>query len=174
MRRSFTLGMIVLIGMATTPSVEAGGLFDFLTGPVAFQQAPSEEVPPLPVPDQAAEQSAQPLKTIELYPCVTYKDKHEMAPCAEPVVVCVPDPCSVKHPFYWLHGDEPPKYCETGCGQCGCCPRPMAYVEICVPQGCPVPQPTVSHHEREYTYDFGAYSVDVRLKRGEIEVDYQD
>lgn len=184
--------MIVAAMLVATSVQAAGGLFDRLAdlvggeptayqpdGPTLATRGPilvptAAEEPPVPAPDSAG--SIEPVpdsEAIELYPCVVYTNKCAMHPCAVPVVVSVPDPCSVKHPFYWLVGDAPPDYCSTGCG-CQPCARPMAYVQICVPPGCPVPEPCVHHHERWYTYNFCQYSVDVRLHRGEIEVVYHD
>jgi hypothetical protein len=199
MQRAVTIGVTALtVGIAANGTVQAG-LFDLvrkaaggdryvaqadppLPAPgvsnrvTPASQAAADEQPPVPIPDGAAPNAATPsapaaAAPIELYPCVTYKDRDEMHPCAVPVIVCVPDPSSVKHPFYWLVGDAPHDPC---CDPCVPCARPMAYVQICVPPDCPVPEPRVHHHDREYTYDFGAYSVDVRLHRGEIVVDYED
>ncbi|REK28975.1 MAG: hypothetical protein DWQ41_05365 [Planctomycetota bacterium] len=130
-------------------------------------EAESEQ-PPLPaVPDEPVPSAPMlaPAPAIELYPNVSYDDRDEMHPYAEPVIVAVPDPSSVKHPFYWLVGDAP---CNNDCVQ------PMAYVEICIPPNCPVPQPSVRHNGRKYVYDFGKYSVEVKLERGGIEVEYDD
>jgi hypothetical protein len=185
----------MLLAVSVAASDQAGaGLFDRLAetfgggsavvqsdGPTLAQPAPlvvpaaqseqtqQAEQPPVPVPDEGPAET----ESIELYPCVTYDDKDEAHPCGVPVVVSVPDPCSVKHPFYWLVGDAPPNYCATACGTCTtCCAKPQVYVMICVPPDCPVPAPRVTHNERHYTYDFGCYRVEVKLRRGAIEVEY--
>lgn len=189
MQRFLSVGLAIVVSFAAVQQADAG-LFDRLTeafggpvvaqtdqptlvppGPLVVPSSQTEEPPPLPVPDVPAELEPIP---IQLYPCVSYDDRDEMHPCAVPVIVAVPDPSSVKHPFYWLHGDAPKQFCSTGCGTCACCQRPPVYVEICVPPECPVPQPRVSHNGRYYTYDFGKYSVEVKLRRGEIEVEYDD
>ncbi len=191
MKRAMSVGLVILAVLVGVNAPADGGLFDRLResfggesvalqsdeptparpGPIVVPSASfiqTEEPPPLPVPDAPAPEAVP----IELYPCVSYDDKDEMHPCAIPVVVGVPDPSSVKHPFYWLHGDAPQEFCATGCGTCVCCQRPPVYVLICVPPECPVPEPCVSHNGRYYTYDFGRYSVDVKLRRDEIVVEY--
>lgn len=198
MRRFLSFGLPVLASLCVLSSTAQAGPFDFLkrgaAGPRLVAQADpplpapgvsrgagptiqpvGDEQPPVPIPD---ERSAPPAAApIELYPCVTYEDRDEMHPCAVPVVVGVPDPSSVKHPFYWLVGDAPRDTCHgcaNGCDPCGGCGKPLAFVEICVPPGCSVPEPRVLCNQRKYVYDFGEYRVEVRLKRGEIEVDYED
>lgn len=191
MRRPLSIGLMLLaVSVAASDQADAG-LFDRLAeafggsevvaqsdGPTLAQPAPlvvpaaqseQTEQPPLPVPDEAPA-----AESIELYPCVHYHDKDEAHPCGVPVVVAVPDPCSVKHPFYWLVGDAPADCCDP-CNPCAtCCAKPQVYVMICVPPDCPVPAPCVSHHDRHYTYDFGCYSVEVKLRRGAIDVEYHD
>lgn len=196
MRRALFSGLTVLAVSVGGSFPADAGLFDRLVesfggseGPVVVQSGepalpgPSLEVPrvsaaqvdeppPVPIPDSPAmESSATP---IELYPCVSYDDRDEMHPCAVETIVGVPDPSSVKHPFYWLVGDAPPEFCSTGCGTCACCLKPQVYVLVCVPPECPMPEPRISHNGRHYTYDFGKYSVAVKLQRGAIEVEYDD
>lgn len=93
----------------------------------------------------------EPGAAIELYCNVKYKDLDEMAPCASPKIIAVKDPCA----------------CE-----CGCCAPPCVYIKICVPCGCEVV--TCSKNGDRIRYDYGKYAVDVRVKKGYIEVDYQD
>ena len=87
--------------------------------------------------------------------CVKYKDRDEMACCAVPCVVHVPDPCAC-------------------CDPCNCCcaPRCVA-VKICVPP-CGCARVTVRKCGRRVKYDYGKYEVDIRVKDGYVEVDYQD
>ena len=197
MRRHISRGLLVLAALAVGSGSLQAGLFDLLEskfgGPdrtyetVAQVEPPSGpailpppaavsdgEQPPLPaVPDEPVPSTPLPapvMESIELYPCVEYDDRDEMHPRAQPVIVAVPDPSSVKHPFYWLVGDAP---CD-GCGHCAHCAKPCAYVEICIPPNCPVPQPKVRSNGRKYVYDFGKYSVEVKLQRGKIEVEYDD
>ena len=80
-----------------------------------------------------------------------YKDLDEMAPCASPKIIAVKDPCA----------------CHDSC-----CAPPCVYIKICVPCGCEVV--TCSKNGDRIRYDYGKYAVDVRVKKGYIEVDYQD
>jgi hypothetical protein len=190
MVRPLTLGVMV-VAVASSGTVRAGGPFDFFRKPFESRTVAFQAEPPLPqlestpirssarstqlepVPENAPAAKASPAPLV-LYPCVTYDDRDEMHPCAVPMIVSVPDPSSVKHPFYWLVGDGPRDACCT-CGTCtSCCAKPMVNVEICVPPGCCLPQPRVCHNGRLYVYDFGEYRVDVKLHRGEIEVEYHD
>lgn len=90
-----------------------------------------------------------------LFHAVRYKDRDEMAPCAVPMVIQVPDPCACHDP-------------------CNCCAPQCVSIQICVPPcGC---EPRIKSNRRgdRIEYCFGEYAVDVRVKRGYIEVDYQD
>ena len=86
-----------------------------------------------------------------------YVDLKEMAPCAKPMIVEVRDPC-------WK-----PDPCNP------CCKPKCVAVQICVPE-CSCCPPTVkcSKDGKNVRYDFGKYAVDIRTKKGYIEVDYQD
>lgn len=88
----------------------------------------------------------------ELFPHVKYKDLKEMAPCAVPKIITVKDPCA----------------CDDGC----CAPQCVC-IQICVPQ-CGCEEVTCKRHGDRIRYDYGKYAVDVRIKKGHIEVDYQD
>ena len=115
--------------------------------------------PPAPLPDRAGPE-IEPAPSaigelIELYPFVKYKDRDEMHPLAVKTVVSVPHPA-------------------TGWKLCRCCPPPLVNVLICVPPNCGPPRVKYKRLFREYEYDFGKYAVDVRLRDGRIEVDYQD
>ena len=86
----------------------------------------------------------------ELFDRVCYKDKCKMAPCAEPMIVSVLDPCSRKCD------------CETKC----------VLVKICVPT-CGCPKVKVTRSGRHTRYDFGKYAVDIFSNRnGTVTVDY--
>ena len=92
---------------------------------------------------------------VPLFHAVRYKDLDEMAPCAVPMIIQVPDPCACHDP-------------------CNCCAPQCVSIQICVPPcGC---APRIKSNRRgdRIEYCFGEYSVDVRVKRGYIEVDYQD
>ncbi len=101
-----------------------------------------------PVPDAGAGEA------IELFHCVKYKDLDEMAPCAVPKIIQVKDPCAC---------DDP----------CNCCGPKCVYIKICVPP-CGCERVRVRHGGDRVRYDYGEYAVDVRVKKGYIEVDYQD
>lgn len=92
---------------------------------------------------------------VPLFHAVRYKDLDEMAPCAVPMIIQVPDPCACQDP-------------------CNCCAPQCVAIQICVPPcGC---EPRIKSNRRgnRIEYCFGEYAVDVRVKRGYIEVDYQD
>lgn len=100
---------------------------------------------------------------VELFECVKYKDLDEMAPCAVPKIIQVLDPCA----------------CEDACN---CCEPQCVYIQICVPPPCECKcgcedegeRVKVSKNGTRINYDYGDYEVDVRVKDGYIEVDYQD
>lgn len=91
---------------------------------------------------------------IELFHCVKYKDLDEMSPCAVPKIISVKDPCAC---------DDP----------CNCCGPKCVYIQICVPP-CGCEDVTCKRDGDRIRYDYGEYAVDVRVKNGYIEVDYQD
>jgi hypothetical protein len=114
----------------------------------------AQEAAPAPAPAPApAAPAAETAPAVELYCNVKYKDLNEMAPCATPLIIEVKDPCA----------------CHD---VCGCCAPPCVHIKICVPCGCPVI--TCSKNGDRIRYDYGKYAVDVRVKKGYIEVDYQD
>ena len=91
---------------------------------------------------------------VALFPHVKYKDKHEMAPCAVPKIIRVKDPCA----------------CDDCCS---CCGPKCVYIQICVPP-CACERVKSNKSGTRVEYDYGDYEVDVRVKDGYIEVDYQD
>ena len=91
---------------------------------------------------------------IELFPCVKYRDTRNIAPCAVPIVVQVPDPCVPR-------------------GRSTCGPRPCVNVEICVPT-CGCPKVCVTRHGNKTRYDYGKYAVDIVSLNGRVVVDYDD
>ena len=105
---------------------------------------------PTPIPDQAYEvaptaPSASPA-AIPLYCNVRYKDLKNIAPCAVPTIVMVPDPCN----------------------DCAC-----VAVQICVPP-CDCPEVKVKRSGRKVKYDYGKYAVEITSARGRVTVDYDD
>jgi len=91
---------------------------------------------------------------IELFTRVKYKDRDEMAPCAVTKIIQVKDPCAC---------DDP----------CDCCGPKCVSIAICVPP-CACERVKVRKNGTRIEYDYGDYEVDVRVKKGYIEVDYQD
>jgi len=89
-----------------------------------------------------------------LFHAVKYKDLDEMSPCAVTKIVKVKDPCACDH-------------------DCNCCGPKCVYVKICVPP-CACEDVRCRRNGDRIRYDYGDYKVDVRVKRGYIEVDYQD
>lgn len=122
--------------------------------PVYFQDAP-------PAPAGTAPHAhPQPVAAgpVALFNCVKYKDLDEMAPCAVPLVVKVKDPC--------------PTSC---CNPCNCCAPKCVSIKICVPPcACCPPRIKCSRNGDRIRYDYGEYAIDIRVKKGYIEVDYQD
>ncbi|MEK6259546.1 MAG: hypothetical protein AABP62_13090 [Planctomycetota bacterium] len=90
--------------------------------------------------------------TVELYQNVRYRAERNIAPCAVPIIVQVPDPCA----------------CKTAC-----CPTPCVNVQICVPEcGCPCVK--VTRCGDRVCFDYGKYEVIVTSGRGRVCVDYRD
>lgn len=114
----------------------------------------------MPIPDQHfsppvyeegafVESCAEPLFTN-----VKYKDLDEMSPCAQPKIIAVKNPCLSKH-------------------GCNTCEPQCVYIQICVPTcGCELI--SCKRNGDRIRYDYGEYAVSVRVKKGYIEVDYQD
>ena len=120
-------------------------------------------------------------KAIELFQCVKVEDPDHIAPCAVPKIVKVLDPCWKPDP-------------------CACCQKPKCvYVAVCVPkkQCCPkpccAPKPsccapapcqktcckphgkTICRDGGRYVkLDYGKYRVEIRVKKGYVEVDYDN
>lgn len=104
---------------------------------------------------------------VELFHCVKVRDRDHIAPCAEPTVIEIVDPC-------WK-----PDPCNP------CCKPKCVKVLVCVPkkQTCcdpcacckdAGPKITCSKDGKHVRHDYGQYAVDVRSKNGYVEVDYDD
>lgn len=160
------LSVLCIVGIVLAVSAPAMASGPSLFGSSLFLGQPTPPAPagvtPKPVPEPAANAA--------LFPCVKYKDLDEMAPCAVPKIVQVLDPC-------W----KPPCCDPCSC----CCPKPKppcVSVRICVPKQCcdpcscccPKPEVKCSKDGKRVRFDYGKYAVDVRVKKGYIEVDYQD
>jgi len=131
-----------------------------LGGPTLLSQVQGTELPmpaalsPVPEVQYSGPVSGLPVMapTVELYQNVKVRGERNIAPCAKPIIVQVPDPCA----------------CQSAC-----CPTPCVNVQICVPEcGCPCVK--VTRCGNKVTYDYGKYSVDVVSARGRVVVDYDD
>lgn len=93
-------------------------------------------------------------RSVQLYRNVKYKDLDEVAPCAVPKIIRVPNPC----------------YKPCSC----CCPQQprCVYIKVCVPH-CGCAEVDVED-DGDVELDYGEYAIDVRQKDHYIEVDYQD
>lgn len=154
------LGLIVagmVLASSTTAMADGPSLFGQKVYFTQDTPAPKGEAPKA-MPDPVSTATA-----ITLFHCVKYKDLDEMAPCAETKIIKVLDPC------------PRPKCCDP----CNCCPQPprCVYIKICVPKSCCCscgPRVKCNKSGTRVTYDYGKYEVDIRVKKGYIEVDYQD
>lgn len=113
--------------------------------------------PPEPVADGHAAGEA-----VELFQCVEIEDPENIAPCAVPKIIMVPDPCACHDP-------------------CGCCTPKCVAIKICVPPPNPCACGCEQHEVvkckrggRKQKYDYGKYSVEVTVKDGYVKVDYDD
>lgn len=154
---SLSLGLVLatsvaMAGQVTRPSLGGPTLISQgvpdLPMPAPLSPVPeiqySGPVGQLPVVTMAPEMT--------LFPNVRYRATRNMSPCAVPIVVQVPDPCTPRN---------------------SCCPRPCVNVEICVPS-CGCPQVCVTRRGNKTTYDYGKYAVNVISLNGRIVVDYDD
>ncbi|MCA9034310.1 MAG: hypothetical protein KDA91_04220 [Planctomycetaceae bacterium] len=111
------------------------------------------QVPP-PVPDYNGVYAMDAAPAVPMFHHVKYKDRDEMAPCAQPKLIIVKNPCA-----------DP-------CDPCNTQPACVA-IQICVPTcGCELV--SCKRNGDRVRYDYGKYAVDVRIKKDYIEVDYQD
>ncbi len=102
---------------------------------------------PTPVPDAVSSPVVvSPSAAVPLYTNVKYRDERNIAPCAVPTIVMVPDPCN----------------------DCGC-----VAVQICVPP-CETPCVKTKRCGHKVVYDYGKYSVEITSARGKVVVDYDD
>jgi hypothetical protein len=124
-----------------------GSMLSLCLAVVVANVAVASHGPMTPVPDAVG-------AGVQLFHCVKYKDCDEMAPCAVPKIISVKDPCAC-------------------CDPCNCCAPKCVYIKICVPP-CACEEVKCRKNGTRIEYDYGKYSVDVRVKDGYIEVDYQD
>ena len=128
-------------------------LFAMCAVVAASSAATAQELYPVPevpmMPEHGAFVESCP---IPLYTNVKYTDRHEMAPCAISRIIAVKDPCASKD---------------------SCCGPQCVFIEICVPPcGCELV--SCRRNGDRIRYDYGKYAIDVRVKKGYIQVDYQD
>lgn len=125
----------------TTPDYRGPAVFGPQTILGQSDLQPIPELAPMPMP-----------RGCDLYDCVRYKNLGKIAPCAEPMIISIKDPCAPKKP--------------------NCCePIRCVNVKICVPP-CDCPKVKITRHGSKIRYDFGKYAVDVISRNGEILVDY--
>jgi hypothetical protein len=113
--------------------------------------AEARQMPPAPMPEQGTAAVLPADATVTLYDCVRYKQTRNIAPCAVPMIVSVPDPCA---------------------GPCDCGPK-CVYVQICVPP-CGCAEVKWKRCGDKLVYDFGKYEVEITSRRGVVLVDYND
>ena len=131
-----------------------------LAGVVQAQELlpiPDMQIPAVPYGNSGVESGEQVIfvdpvvYTGTLFTRVKYTDVHEMSPCAAPKIITVKNPCA----------DD------------SCCEPQTVCIEICVPT-CGCEEVTCRRFGNRIRYDYGKYAVDVRIKHGYIQVDYQD
>jgi hypothetical protein len=162
---SFGLALMASVAMgANIRTVSQQG--PTLGGPTLISQGelpapaaplPAGQLSPTPEIQYSGPPSQLPVVTatqVELFPCVRYRAERNIAPCAVPVIVQVPDPCTPRD-------------------RCCCTPRPCVNVQICVPQ-CGCPTVCVTRNGNKTRYDYGKYAVNVISLNGRIVVDYDD
>jgi len=164
----FSVGLAVLTsaafgaGAQTRSSEVSLGTPTLLGAPQAPDlpmPTPLSTVPASPIPETQYSGPANQLPVVtvgavELFQCVKYRDSRKIAPCAVPVIVQVPDPCTPKD-------------------RCCCTPRPCVNVEICVPN-CGCPTVCVTRCGNKTRYDYGKYAIDIVSRNGRVIVDYDN
>lgn len=154
-----------LLGVAAMASAAVGAEGRLLGRPISLLQSGptllSQVDLPMPAPlspvpevQYSGPVTAMPVmsSTVEIYHNVKYRDERNIAPCAKPIIVQVPDPCA----------------CKTSC-----CPTPCVNVQICVPE-CGCPNVKVTRCGDKVRYDYGKYAVNIVSARGRVIVNYDD
>ena len=152
------LGLAVMATASNAAEPRSGRLISLLqNSPTLLSQvdlpmpAPLSPVPEVQYSGPVTAMPSMPANA-ELYHCVRYRAERNIAPCAVPIIVQVPDPCACKN---------------------SCCPTPCVNVQICVPQcGCPCVK--VTRCGDRVCYDYGKYEITVTSARGKVFVDYRD
>jgi hypothetical protein len=178
MKRTLVIGFSLAMLATAMDAAESRSMRSTLpmsVGPALTGQVNSIPLPPplSPVPDPvytepAYSAPAQPMlnqypssgiveydyilapPTAVVYQNVKYRGTRNIAPCAVPTIVQVPDPCNKK----------------------ACC-KSCVNVEICVPP-CDPRKVRVTHDGNKVRYDYGKYAVSVRSIGSHVVVHYED
>jgi len=145
-------GLIARLGSPTLLASQDVGTELPMPAPLNSAPVPLTPVPEVEYSGPVGQLPVVTSPNIELYRNVRYRSPRNIAPCAVPIVVQVPDPCAPRNT---------------------CCPRPCVYVEICVPS-CGCPEVCVTRNGNRTRYDYGKYSVNIISIAGRIIVDYDD
>jgi hypothetical protein len=180
----------VVAVVAATSTVSAGeyrGPSPLFPTPafVTFDEKPVEATP-APKPE-AAPATPAPAKAIELYKCVKYRDLDHIAPCAEVKIVKVLDPCWKPDPCVCCQKPKCVyiKICVPKKRVCTCCkPAPPSCCAPKAPVCCPKPKcgcdkdrlrkVTCRSNGKYVKYDYGKHRIEIRVKDGYVEVDYDN
>ncbi|MFK7777091.1 MAG: hypothetical protein QM501_03060 [Gimesia sp.] len=149
----YTLGFIAL---SVTAVQAEGPAFNLGQGFILSQTTaapPASTVVPEAMPELAPQPFEQHVASqeIRLFEKVRYRRPRNIAPCSNPKLVLIVDPCAPKR-----------SCCEPGC----------VAVEICAP-GCACECVRCSKDGRRKIFDYGKYSVVVESHRGKVVVTYR-
>lgn len=148
----FTLG---IIAVSVTAAQAEGPAFNFGQGIFLSQTtaAPPATVAPEAMPELMPQPYEQHVASqeIRLFENVRYRRPRNIAPCSNPKLVTIVDPCAPKR-----------SCCEPGC----------VAVEICAP-GCACECVRCTKDGRRKIFDYGKYSVVVESHRGKVVVTYR-
>ncbi|QDT97472.1 hypothetical protein [Gimesia aquarii] len=149
----FTLG---IIAVSVTAAQAEGPAFKLGQGIFLSQTTaapPASTVAPEPMPELMPQPYEQHVASeeIRLFENVRYRRPRNIAPCSNPKLVTIVDPCAPRR-----------SCCEPGC----------VAVEICAP-GCACECVRCSKDGRRKVFDYGKYSVVVESHRGKVVVTYR-
>jgi hypothetical protein len=115
------------------------------------QYSPSPYSPsPYSIPAPASSDYVVSGAPVEVYQNVKYRAVRNIAPCAVPTIIQVPDPCNKN----------------------ACC-KTCVNVQVCVPP-CEPAKVKVTRDGRNVKYDYGKYAVSVRSIGNHVVVHYED
>ena len=152
------LAAVVALGITTAAFAADEVILVAPAAPIqqtTFAAAPQGTLQPVP---QAAPAALQPVPFQEsalLFTNVKVRDEKRIACNSVPMIVTIKDPCACKD-------------------ACTCCTTPKCVnVLVCVPACTECPPKVICKREGAYVkYDFGKYRVEIRSKKGYVEVDY--